>query len=96
MAPDDGLGRLVSPESKFHYIHRSDGTMSNQPHILLAKARTHEYKPVDLRPSGCDYDLITGAWIRRSTGELLVESAWPRPPRTKKADVETGEDQKGH
>ena len=52
-------------------------------------------------PSTCGltvatYDLLAGAWVRRSSGGLLVESADPRPPRTKKADIETGEDQKGY
>ena len=70
--------------------------MANRQHVLLAKARTYAREPLDLRPDGCDYDLVAGAWVHRSSGGLLVESTDPKPPRTKKADVETGEDQKGY
>ena len=70
--------------------------MANRQHVLLEKARTYAREPLDLRPDGCDYDLVAGAWVRRSSGGLLVESTDPKPPRTKKADVETGEDQKGY
>ena len=70
--------------------------MAKRQHVLLANAFAYPRESVNLRPDGCDYDLLAGAWIRRSSGGLLVESADPKPPRTKKADVETGEDQKGY
>ncbi|MDE2730685.1 MAG: hypothetical protein OXM02_00700 [Bacteroidota bacterium] len=70
--------------------------MAKKKHILLARAHVYERRDVDLRPPNCDYDLLVGAWIYRPTGRLLVESAEIQPPRTKKADVETGEDQKGY
>ena len=70
--------------------------MANRQHVLLANARAYPREPIDLRPDGCDYDLLTGARVDRSSGGLFVESADPNPPRTKKADVETGEDQKGY
>ena len=66
-------------------------------HILLAYARSYDRGDIDLAPSDCDYDLRTGAWIVRESGVLLVESPrHSRPPQSKKADVETGEDQKGY
>ncbi len=70
--------------------------MANPQHVLLAKARAYPHEPIDLRPADAEYDLLAGAWINRRSGGLLVESANPGPPRTKKADVETGEDQKGY
>ena len=70
--------------------------MANRQHVLLAKARVYAREPIDLRPADSDYDLLAGAWVHRPSGELLVESAAPKPPRTKKNDVETGEDQKGY
>ncbi len=70
--------------------------MANQQHVLLAKARSYPRQPIDLRPADSDYDLLAGAWVHRRSGGLLVESIDPKPPRTKKADVETGEDQKGY
>ncbi|MDE0356210.1 MAG: hypothetical protein OXN92_00500 [Gammaproteobacteria bacterium] len=74
----------------------TDDTMVYREHVLLAKARAYARESIDLRPADSDYDLVVGAWILRPSGELLVESADPKPPRTKKADVETGEDQKGY
>lgn len=70
--------------------------MANPQHVLLAKARAYPRQAVDLRPADSDYDLLAGAWVHRTSGGLLVESTDPKPPRTKKADVETGEDQKGY
>lgn len=70
--------------------------MKGRQHILLEKARVYPRKSVDLRPAGCDYDTLAGAWVDRKTGKLLVEMGDLKPPRTKKADVETGEDQKGY
>ena len=70
--------------------------MANQQHVLLANARAYPRQSVDLRPADSDYDRLVGAWVHRPSGGLLVESADPRPPGTKKHDVETGEDQKGY
>ena len=70
--------------------------MANPLHVLLEKARGYAREPIELKPADSDYDLLAGAWIHRPSGELLVESAVPKPPRTKKNDVETGEDQKGY
>lgn len=66
-------------------------------HILLEYARSYERGEVELTPAGCDYDLRAGAWVVKKSGILLVASPdRPRPPQSKKNDVETGEDQKGY
>ena len=70
--------------------------MASRQHVLLAKARERASKSTDLRPTDSDYDLVVGAWVHRPSGGLFVESPDPKPPRTKKADVETSEDVKGY
>jgi hypothetical protein len=66
-------------------------------HVLLARAHSYDRGEIDLAPSGCDYDLRTGAWVLRESGTLLVAAPGNRrPPQSKKCDVETGEDQKGY
>ena len=66
-------------------------------HILLAYGRTYDRGDIELAPPSCDYDIRIGAWIVKESGDLLVASfEHPRPLQTKKADVETGEDQKGY
>lgn len=65
-------------------------------HVLLKRAST--YPRVDSRsiePPGCHYDARIGAWIKDSDGELFINSPNREGPRTKKEDIETGEDQKG-
>ena len=70
--------------------------MAYREHVLLAKARANDRESIDLRPADSDYDLVVGAWVHRPSGGLFVESDDRKPPRTKKADVETGEDVKGY
>ena len=64
-------------------------------HLLLAIAKSYPAPARDLTPPNCDYSLIEGAWILRDSGALLVETPGFPMPSTKKADLETGEDQKG-
>ncbi len=64
-------------------------------HILLKHATTYERFSGSLAPEGCVYDPHIGAWLISDTGKLLVETTKRPKPPTKKADVETGEDQKG-
>lgn len=65
-------------------------------HILLEFARSYDFREPAPAPPGCLYDVLVGAWIVKESGILLVESTeGPRPPQSKKNDVETGEDQKG-
>ena len=63
-------------------------------HILLDKAKTYPRFSGDLAPANCKYDMLIGAWILETTSELLVETPFRKGPRTKKEDIETGEDQK--
>ena len=64
-------------------------------HLLLAMAKSYPVPSADLAPQNCEYDLIEGAWVLQDAGSLLVETAERPTPITKKADLETGEDQKG-
>jgi hypothetical protein len=68
-------------------------------HILLEKAKVFEQEKKNLDPLGCTYDIEKGVWLIEESGEkiALVRSQNPNKPisGTKKADVETGEDQKG-
>jgi hypothetical protein len=68
--------------------------MKSQPHLLLALAKTYNVSGRRLDPGGCTYDKRVGAWITRE-GTLFVDVDGASRPRTKKEDVETGEDQKG-
>ena len=72
--------------------------MTLQPtpaHLLLSTVRRCQI--LDALPSPADawYSLTEGAWMSQDTGGWLVTT--PDMPRlaTKKADIETGEDQKG-
>lgn len=64
-------------------------------HPLLARATSYLRPDIDLSPKGCDYDPIIGAWRDKVTGVLWAELPHREGPRTKKHDIETGEDQKG-
>jgi hypothetical protein len=73
--------------------------MSINRHVLVATARIFPERSEDLAPAGCSYDVIDGAWRLESSGQFLVDAApeaRPSPPTSKKGDVETGEDMKGH
>lgn len=66
------------------------------PHILLKYAKTYERFSGSLAPEGCEYNFQIGGWVLIESNQLVVESADPpKPPQSKKADIETGEDQKG-
>ena len=67
----------------------------HRKHILIERAHAYTPSTQDCSPSGCHYDISTGAWITDNTGELLVDSKNRPRPVTKKSDFETGEDQKG-
>lgn len=64
-------------------------------HPLIQRAQRYLRKEVDLSPPSCFYSDTIGAWCLTETGELLVETPNHQGPRTKKNDIETGEDQKG-
>ena len=65
-------------------------------HLLLEKAIARVVgQELDLRPPSCTYVAAVGAWVVDESGALLVESPDRfHAPRTKKHDIETGEDQK--
>ena len=64
-------------------------------HPLIQRAQKYPRNKVDLSPAGCFYDDTVGAWRLIKTGQLWVETPGHQGPRTKKNDIETGEDQKG-
>lgn len=68
-------------------------------HLLLKKAFVFKDNDQNLSPIGCTYDFVKGAWIKPENNDqvFLVRSNDPNKPiaGTKKADRETGEDQKG-
>jgi hypothetical protein len=69
--------------------------MPAQRHFLLRTARTYQREATTLAPPGSHYDPVVGAWILTATDQLFVEKSGAQAPQTKKADIETGEDQKG-
>ena len=68
---------------------------AHDDHLLLKLAKTYPVDSLDLAPRGGRYDLLEGVWISLETGSPLAESGNIPIVMTKKADVETGEDQKG-
>lgn len=73
----------------------SNGERSIRKHILLDHAKSYPVSNGDLSPPGCEYDLILGAWTLEKSHQLLVDTPERPKLRTKKFDIETGEDQKG-
>lgn len=69
--------------------------MDHREHILLRTASSAMRSQKPEAPQGCHYDPIVGAWILDGSETLLVETSDRSLPRTKKNDIETGEDQKG-
>jgi hypothetical protein len=67
----------------------------NQSNILLAKAVSYKRPKPRQEFAGCRYDFELGLWIGARDGIAYVDGKERRPPETKKADAETGEDQKG-
>ena len=64
-------------------------------HLLLAMANSYQIPTEDLAPRDCEYSLSDGAWMLQGTKSLLVETPGRPVQASKKADLETGEDQKG-
>lgn len=64
-------------------------------HPLLQRAQRYPVRKGNLSPEGCDYDRTVGAWRCLTTGSLWADLTDQDRPRTKKNDIETGEDQKG-
>lgn len=67
--------------------------MRTTNHILLQKAkRTQVIASIEVGDGY--YDVKVGAWMTQDGKELLVDQPNRDKPRTKKNDVETGEDLK--
>ncbi len=64
-------------------------------HILLEKAFCYPEPSEIAMPQNCTFVDKKGYWEDNLTGEIMMLSDNPRRPQTKKADRETGEDQKG-
>lgn len=68
-------------------------------HFLLQRAFVYPKGFTAKEPKNCKYHSKFGAWFRYFGGRQLVlmKSSFPDmpDPRTKKADIETGEDLKG-
>lgn len=60
-------------------------------HLLLKTAKHSKIRTASLVPDDAQYNDLTGQWLLND--EMLAKLSEPR--QTKKADVETGEDQKG-
>lgn len=67
----------------------------NNLHPLLVRAQRYQRRTMNLQPPGCSYDALAGAWRDDVSGALAVDLPGRKGPQTKKADIETGEDQKG-
>jgi hypothetical protein len=63
-------------------------------HILIKKAFTYPIKDNTPDMMGCSYDSEKGYWISQFNTPIIFDSSIEKPS-TKKADRETGEDQKG-
>ena len=64
-------------------------------HLLLEKAYIYPLPKTLANLEGCYYDKKKGYWImEESKSPLILDPKGPKP-KTKKCDVETGEDQKG-
>ncbi|MDD2966305.1 MAG: hypothetical protein PHN64_02260 [Desulfovibrionaceae bacterium] len=65
-------------------------------HILLQKAFIFEPAKEIPKPADCSYNNANGYWQIDSTGEVMITSRTILEGLvSKKADIETGEDQKG-
>ena len=73
----------------------NDSMFQDQKHLLLELAKTYPVSTEDLSPSGCKYDLVRGGWVLEHEGSLLASMPGRPKLKTKKFDIETGEDQKG-
>lgn len=68
--------------------------MGDNMHPLLKRATRYVAPEAPHSPLSCRYDFELGVWLTESS-EVFVTKPGRRDQRTKKADIETGEDQKG-
>lgn len=85
---------VCRPTTMNEFVCEKEEEIMKNSHLLLEKATTYPIFRGELAPEKCEYDPLIGAWIYKPTSELFVETSFCRGPRTKKQDIETGEDQK--
>jgi hypothetical protein len=64
-------------------------------HILLEKAFVYKKGQEKLLDENYVYDNSLGYWVKKDNGKPAVYDPEFSGPKTKKEDIETGEDQKG-
>ena len=64
-------------------------------HILIEKAFVYKKRRENFEYGNYIYDYLLGYWIKKDNGKPAVYDPEFSGPKTKKADIETGEDQKG-
>jgi hypothetical protein len=66
-----------------------------EEHLLLAKAHLYESPKKNCDIDNAVYDALKGFWVYNESKFPCVMDEKFAGPRTKKDDIETGEDQKG-
>lgn len=64
-------------------------------HILKKKAFIYDLPRTKPDMSDYEFDDLKGFWISQNNKKPCIEDSSFAAPRTKKADIETGEDKKG-
>lgn len=64
-------------------------------HILREKAFTYDLPRTSPDMSGYEFNDEKGYWINQSNKQPCLNDSSFAAPRTKKGDIETGEDKKG-
>lgn len=64
-------------------------------HLFLEKAFVYPLNEKHIGLPDSDYDYLKGFWINKKLNIPSIEDVNFSGPRTKKHDIETGEDQKG-
>ena len=64
-------------------------------HLLLEKAFIYPLPKEEPKLNGCNFDDENGYWTMDGSNTPFVLDKRGLRPRSKKADIETGEDQKG-
>ena len=66
-----------------------------EKHILMKYATRRPYRTAPAMPEHAQYDPVKGYWRKGSAPLMSSDEFLQNGPLTKKADQETGEDQKG-
>lgn len=69
--------------------------MEEKTHLFIEKAFVYPLQKEKVQLDAWDYDENNGYWISQGQNTPLILDKKMMRPRSKKADVETGEDQKG-